>query len=273
MTQKGVGYPCKAPGCGALIPPDKSRCPKCRTYASFGPSESGDEEVVRLSDARLSVIERVQTGMLDRVFGGGLAVTSTNLVAGPPGAGKTTLFLQLADMIAEVRNRDVLYVANEQHPSEIKTTAQRIRVKNMDRILVVNAMGGLRSDVGALILQHRPGLMILDSLTQLTEDENERLRICDVLKGYTMEIRAPSLIVNQINKEGDQAGVMKLQHKVDATFFLERDDDTGERMFASTKNRFGEAPVHVFLEMTPADSEIPGKLILKESDGEDEEDS
>jgi len=79
--------------------------------------------------------------------------------------------------------------------------------------------------------------------------------------------------VNQINKDGDHAGIMKLQHAVDATYFLEKDDTTGERYFYSTKNRFGQSPIGVELYMTPKDHpEFPGKLIAKTGDSDLEED-
>src|ERR1700690_2542187 len=265
-------YTCKL--CQSLVPSDKMRCPKCKNWHLPDKNSSpDDEETVLLSDARLSVIERYHTGMLDPVFGGGLARTSVSLVAGPPGAGKTTLFLQLADSIIDITNREAMFIANEQGPEEIKETARRIKIKNMGRIRVVKAMGGLKSDLGALILRYQPGLMILDSLTKLTgDDPNLGLMVCERLKSYTVELKAPSLIVNQINKDGDHAGIMKLQHAVDATFFLEKDDSDGERFFCSTKNRFGESPVGVKLLMTPAEHpEYPGKLILSPRQDDDTE--
>jgi DNA repair protein RadA/Sms len=265
-------YVCKGVACGTLIPQDRSRCPKCgHNNVPDALAGDGEEETVLLSDARLSTVERIKTGMLDPVFGGGLARTSVNMVAGPPGAGKTTLFLQLADIIAEQLNKECLYIANEQHPEEIKETAQRIHVKHMNMIRIVRAMGGLRSDVHALIMHHKPGLIILDSLTALTEDEAMMLRVLDAFKFFTLQTRSPCLIVNQINKGGDQVGIMKLQHKVDATYFLEKDDETGEREFYVTKNRFGEAPKFVRLLMTPSDAKIPGRLVLAPTDESNEE--
>jgi predicted ATP-dependent serine protease len=261
------GYTCAQPFCGAVIAPDKLRCPKCKHWHVPNPGTlPEDDDTVLLSDARVDVIKRLSIGFLDDVFGGGIVTTSTNLVAGPPGAGKTTLFLQLADIFAEtyMSEREVLYIANEQSANEIKTTAQRIQVKHLNKIRIMKAMGGFRSDLGAVINTFKPCLIILDSLTKLTgDDPNLGLMVCERLKDFTIKYEAPCLIVNQINKDGDHAGIMKLQHAVDATFFLEKDDSDGSRMFYSTKNRNGEAPKGVEMIMTPSDATVPGKLILK----------
>src|ERR1700730_2091666 len=239
-------YTCSAPYCGTMISPDKLRCPKCKHWhvpvIGGGPE---DEETVLLSDARVTEVKRLSIGFLDEVFGGGLVTTSTNLVAGPPGAGKTTLFLQLCDLIIEIYQgeREALMIANEQSAHEIKATAQRIQVKHLNKIRILKAMGGLRSDLGATIDFYKPCIIILDSLTKLTgDDPNLGLMVCQRLKFVSVKYEAPCLIVNQINKDGDHAGIMKLQHEVDATFFLEKDDADGSRYLYSTKNRNGEAP-------------------------------
>jgi DNA repair protein RadA/Sms len=268
-------YPCKMSGCGALIPPDKYRCPKCKTWNVPDISCDDDGETVLLSDAKETNVRRYETGMLDPVFGGGLVDTSVALLGGPPGAGKTTLFLQLADSLCDQTNRECLYIANEQSADEIKVTAMRIQLRHLNRIRVYKAMGGMRTDLRSLVTKHKPCLMILDSLTKLTGDDPKfGLLVCQAMKACSVDFKAPGLIVNQINKDGDHAGIMKLQHEVDAVYFLEKDNETGERMFYSEKNRHGQAPKFVELIMTPEDALIPGMLMPKPPglDDEDEDD-
>src|ERR1700690_4522507 len=101
-------YTCKL--CQSLVPSDKMRCPKCKNWHLPDKSPSpDDQETVLLSDARLSVIERYHTGMLDPVFGGGLARTSVSLVAGPPRAGKTTPFFSLAATIIHITKPKTMF--------------------------------------------------------------------------------------------------------------------------------------------------------------------
>ena len=46
------------------------------------------KRITRLSEAKASTIVRYDVGVFNRIFGGGIATTSVNLIAGPPGAGK-----------------------------------------------------------------------------------------------------------------------------------------------------------------------------------------
>jgi DNA repair protein RadA/Sms len=259
--------------CGHPLPKREgcARCPSCHKFNLTIPESNSDEETVLLSDARLSEIDRIQTNLVDRVFGGGLARTSTSLIAGSPGAGKTTLFLQLADTITLHFDREALYIANEQDAAEIKTTAKRIQIRNTNKIRIVKAMGGLRRTLDELYAQYKPCVVMIDSLTKMVgEDLPLAVTVLERLKVLTIEHNCPSLIVNQVNKDGDFAGLKKIEHCVDGTFMLEKDDVDGTRFFYSTKNRFGQAPLGVELEMTDEKSEIPGKLILKESPKDNE---
>ena len=60
--------------------------------------------------ARKATIQRLATGVpgLDEVLGGGLPEFSFNLIAGPPGSGKTTLAHQIMFALA-TRERPALY--------------------------------------------------------------------------------------------------------------------------------------------------------------------
>jgi DNA repair protein RadA/Sms len=207
-------------------------------------------------------VERIETGLVDRVFGGGVAKTSVCLLGGEPGAGKTTLCLQLADIFTQRTEKEVLYIANEQAPEELKETADRLCLKNKHMIRVVKAMGGVAFDIGELFFRYRPGAIFLDSVTNwVGEDLELAVTVCKRLKAYTVELKAPSIVINQITKGGDHAGLMKMQHAVDMTVIFsildaaEIDEDkelkgTSVRLFQSIKNRHGPAPEEQLFQMT-----------------------
>jgi len=250
----------KCVSCGVMLPEGKYRCvnPKCHYWNVVGTVRNFQDDTVLLSDAKLAEVERVQTGIVDSCFGGeepdvGIVRTSVALLGGDPGAGKTTLCLQLSDLFAGKYKQETLYIANEQDAAEIKTTGGRLHLKNMGRIRIVKAMGGVQTDIGAYLLHYKPCFIVLDSVTKWSgEDMNLAVTICQRLKDYTVRLNAPSIIVNQVTKGGEHAGLNKMQHAVDTTMLFEvwGENPDDPRRLHVRKNRFGPAPVSQYFEMT-----------------------
>lgn len=242
--------------CNTPLVDGKLRCvnPKCRMWNAA--AKTGiDESTVLLSDAKLLQVERVKTNLVDTVYGGGIARTGVSLLGGDPGAGKTTLCLQLSNLFAEQYGREVLYIANEQHAPELKETAQRLQLEHLGLIRVVKAMGGIAHDIGTILLHYKPCLTILDSVTKWTgEDVREAVIICQRLKDYTVRLNAPTIVVNQVTKSGDHSGLNAMQHAVDTTLLFEVMGDAEKpdepRRLRTRKNRHGPAPVSQYYEMT-----------------------
>jgi DNA repair protein RadA/Sms len=222
-----------------------------------------EDSTVLLSDAKLSELNRIRTGIVDCCFGGeidstgkiigrGVAQTAVVLMGGDPGAGKTTLCLQLSDIFAGIFKREVLYIANEQHAPELKETAKRLELRHNNLIRIVKAMGGVSHDIGTLLLHYKPCLTILDSVTKWSgEDMAAAVVICQRLKDYTIRLGAPTIVINQVTKSGDHSGLNKMQHAVDATMLFEiLGDNPGDpRRLSVRKNRNGIAPVYQYYEM------------------------
>jgi DNA repair protein RadA/Sms len=64
---------------------------------------------------------------LNRVLGGGIVPGSLILIAGEPGIGKSTLFLQMGLQLQNVR---VLYISGEESEQQIKMRADRLGIQN-----------------------------------------------------------------------------------------------------------------------------------------------
>lgn len=245
--------------CTSQLPEGKYKCvnPKCRMW-SIASTVSIEDSTVLLSDAKLGVVERVVTGIVDRCFGPpenpGVVTTSVNLLAGDPGAGKTTLCLMLSNFFAGHFGKEALYIANEQEDVELKDTASRLHLEHANKIRIVKAMGGVNHDIGAIILHYKPCLIVLDSVTKWAgEDAHEAVIICQRLKDYAVKIKSPCIVINQVTKGGDHAGLNKMQHAVDATMMFEVWGENPEdpRRLHVRKNRNGPAPVSQFFKMTP----------------------
>ena len=70
---------------------------------------------------------------LTRVLGGGIVPGSIVLIAGEPGIGKSTLFLQIG---LHLKNITTLYVSGEESEQQIKMRADRLQMSNEDFYLL-----------------------------------------------------------------------------------------------------------------------------------------
>src|SRR4051812_3654701 len=122
------------------------RCPECEKWSSFVEEEeapplagrtiknrsmtSFSSEIVQLDDIRVTPMARTPTGIpeFDRVLGGGVVPGSLVLLGGPPGIGKSTLMLQVAEGLCR-RGRKGLYISGEESLEQVKDRAHRLALK------------------------------------------------------------------------------------------------------------------------------------------------
>lgn len=269
--------PCRL--CETVFDARRARCPHCQTYRGLADTATvlpnGRElvdETVLLSEVTDSPIERIYSGPWDKAFGGGIVRTSVTLLGGAPGAGKSTMSLQIANNIADspiykgIHDREVLYVGAEEIAHEIKFRAQRLQLPNISRIRVL-PMGSI-SSLGDVMMSRKPLAVMLDSLPGFTEDPIEAVKLCKALKPYAGDLLCPIIVIDHINKDGGFAGFIKLEHGVDTTLLLEVDEGDGIRSLSARKNRFGPTvDSEVLLRMT-----AQGLVLFDEDDAEEYED-
>lgn len=245
--------------CGEKLPKDKFRC-ACGTWATGSVST---KPTVLLSEVATDQIHRIPTGPWDVVFGeGGMVCTSVVLLAGMAGAGKSTIALQIADTIAGLLEEEVAYIANEQSLAEIKLTADRLQLQNMRLIRMSE-----KANPDELMVEYtgvHPAAVIIDSLVGLTgSNSRQAVRVCRDMKAQAKRLYVPVLIINHVAKKEDFGGLYQLQHEVDTTCTLRYDKKSGIRSLRCIKNRYGEAPKEILLEMTET-----GLCSLAEKDDE-----
>jgi len=240
--------------CHAELDPDKAKCKKCGAWTNAAPiekNESTDPNVeadgtVTLDKVTSAERDRIHTGLgLDKTFGGGIVRTGVTMLGGLPGAGKTTMLLQLAGRLATVTGLETLYIAAEQHLPEIRMIADRIESENRARVRMLQAMGGA-VNINAVLEKRIFGAMILDSLQGLANDDHEvSMDMLVALKDYAVAKQAPAIVICQVTKGEELAGLMKFQHKVDTLMMLAPEDADDEendiRCMSAQKNRFGPA--------------------------------
>ncbi|HZF65368.1 MAG TPA: DNA repair protein RadA, partial [Chitinophagaceae bacterium] len=189
---------------------------------------------------------------LNRVLGGGIVAGSIVLVAGEPGIGKSTLFLQMGLHLQEVV---VLYISGEESEQQIKMRAERLNIKSKSfYVLTETSTQIIFSEIKKL----KPGLVIVDSIQTVESPFIEsapgsvsQIRECaSEFQQFAKDTATPVFIIGHITKEGSIAGPKILEHMVDTVLQFEGDRHYAYRILRTLKNRFGSTAELGIYQMT-----------------------
>ncbi|MBS1755950.1 MAG: DNA repair protein RadA [Bacteroidetes bacterium] len=178
---------------------------------------------------------------LNRVLGGGIVAGSIVLVAGEPGIGKSTLFLQVGLKLNDVVT---LYISGEESEQQIKMRADRIGFANDQFYLLTETD---TQTIFKEIKKLKPQLVIVDSIQTLQSPyvESSPGSISQIretaaeLQRFAKETNTPVFLIGHITKDGNIAGPKILEHMVDTVLQFEGDRHYAYRILRTLKNRFG----------------------------------
>jgi DNA repair protein RadA/Sms len=200
-------------------------------------------KTISLSEIQSSEEKRILTPdpELNRVLGGGIVPGSIVLVAGEPGIGKSTLFLQNGLWL---KDHSVLYISGEESQQQIKMRADRLKLKNENfYLLTETSMQVIFQEIKKL----KPQVVIVDSIQTLhtsfidsSPGSISQIRECAAeFQRFAKETNTPVFLIGHINKEGNIAGPKVLEHMVDTVLQFEGDLHYAYRILRTLKNRFG----------------------------------
>lgn len=249
------------------------KCPNCDEWnslveveieskksSSSTRSKEKRKTIKKLSEVTSSNSDRIITSIneFNRVMGGGVVKDSITIITAKPGAGKSTLLLQVADDVSS-KGYKVVYASGEESDSQIKNRADRILHKINDNIWIISDTN--LNNVIDSINEIDPSLIIVDSIQAFTLDEylpsragsptqtmecaNELLRIAK-----NSEKPRAVILVGQMNKNEEIAGLRALEHLVDTVLIIEGENEEELRALQSSKNRFGGTGEIGFFGMT-----------------------
>ena len=245
------------------------KCPSCQQWNTFVEEviDKGKEtgwkgyednakpgKAVALQDVQVNEERRMVTAdaELNRVLGGGIVQGSIVLVAGEPGIGKSTLFLQHGLMMKDIV---VLYVSGEESEQQIKMRADRLKIANDNFYLLTETS---TQQIFQEIKKLKPQLVIVDSIQTLQSNlidsgagSVSQIRECAAeFQRFAKQTDTPVFLIGHITKDGAIAGPKILEHMVDTVLQFEGDRHYAYRILRTLKNRFGSTAELGIYEMT-----------------------
>jgi len=275
--------------CGYKTSKWLGKCPSCGEWNTFV------EEVLIKDDKRKSgnrnagkqsrpkSVSEIETGEelridtknseLNRVLGGGLVPGSIVLIGGEPGIGKSTLLLQVAMNLKNIRT---LYVSGEESYRQIKMRADRLSLDNKE-VYILNETH--TTNIFNQIDDLEPELVIIDSIQTLYTDTidsspgsiSQIRETASELQRFAKTSNIPVILIGHITKDGNLAGPKVLEHMVDTVLQFEGDRHYGFRILRSVKNRFGStSELGIFEMLSGGLREVtnPSEILLSQRDEE-----
>jgi DNA repair protein RadA/Sms len=260
MSKVKTGFFCQ--NCGYESAKWLGKCPSCQQWNTFVEElVQKDNKKATANDwrsfsddapARKTIsLQQIQTketprllttdNELNRVLGGGIVPGSIVLVAGEPGIGKSTLFLQMGLHLTDITT---LYISGEESEVQIKMRADRLKAQNDNFYLLTETSTQV---IFQEIKKLKPQLVIVDSIQTLespfidsSQGSVSQIRECAAeFQQFAKETNTPVFLIGHINKEGNIAGPKLLEHMVDTVLQFEGDRHYAYRILRTLKNRFG----------------------------------
>jgi DNA repair protein RadA/Sms len=188
----------------------------------------------------------------DAIGGTGFVPSCVMMLTGTPGAGKTTMLLQLADSITSA-GHICLYNTGEESLYQVRMVTERLKLKSgfvagqdtMVQDLLAHADALREANPGKQVFILQDSLQTLDD-GKWKDGPNSvtPLRVVERLTDWAKTNFTNVIFIGQVNKSGEFAGKNGILHAVDVRgrIFLDTDKKSetfGERIFEVTKNRFG----------------------------------
>jgi DNA repair protein RadA/Sms len=260
MSKVRTAYFCQ--NCGYESAKWSGKCPSCQQWNTFVEElvqkdakkssasdwQSYNGEVASKKTQALHEIKATDTPRLttpdqelNRVLGGGIVPGSIVLIAGEPGIGKSTLFLQMG---LQMQHTTTLYISGEESEQQIKMRADRLGMASKNFYLLTETSTQV---IFQEVKKLKPHLIIVDSIQTLespfidsSPGSVSQIRECAAeFQQFAKETNTPVFLIGHITKEGSIAGPKLLEHMVDTVLQFEGDRHYAYRILRTLKNRFG----------------------------------
>lgn len=184
---------------------------------------------------------------------GAMVPSTVMMLTGTPGAGKTTMLMQVADGLTK-NGHIVLYNTGEESLYQVRMVSERLGLDADFYVGQHTLVSELLKHADSLRKTHKGKqvFVLQDSLQTLDDGKYANggttgrtpLRCTEMLTEWAKRTFMNVIFIGQVTKGGDFAGKNAILHAIDVRGHLyideEKKSDTyGERIFEVTKNRFG----------------------------------
>lgn len=240
--------------CGHTAATGGAQCPVCQHWGTLVRFQKLNDVPRPQASARFSS----GIGALDGLIGGGFMRGVVYRLSGDPGAGKSTLALDVAMRIARAQLQagavepSCLYVCGEEAPENVRHRAEhRLGAQIPDGLVV-----GQDASIEALAEDFPDGLrfVVVDSMNAwgspgVGGEPGSNGQMVHAARGLA-ELASASgctvLALSHVNADGEGAGAKAINHWVDATLVMNSaEDETEPGVLKVTKNRHGRAPLRL----------------------------
>lgn len=255
-------YTCK--NCGRTQLGFTLKCRFCFAFLTLEPVKQ-EPKILTLDQIDLTETEKFSTP-LDKAIGP-IPSGSMTVLAGVPGAGKSTLALQIANSILQKYDLTCLYISSEEPPEMIKQRALRVapELTKTDKFLLLceTSLEIIKSSIQSITENFNSFFLILDSINAVKSTKTNSapgspsniIKTLNLLHTFrTKQKNLTILIIAHANKQRAIAGPLTLQHMVDITLFFDIEKDEtpkgslGTRTLSVLKNRFSPSGIKITLD-------------------------
>ena len=261
--------------CGVWNSVHEIRLSKPTKNAEFkGYSGGAPSQVQLLKDVSLDDLPRFSSGMgeFDRVLGGGFVPGSVVLIGGHPGAGKSTILLQILCALANTKS--ALYVTGEESLQQVAMRANRLglptdKLKLFSETRVETVVEVARAHTPQIMVVDSVQVMHLDDIASAPGSVSQVRESAAYLTRFAKQTGTVLILVGHVTKDGSLAGPKVLEHMIDCSIMLEGEHDARYRTMRGHKNRFGavnELGVFAMTEQGMREVSNPSAIFLQRSD-------